>query len=210
MEFGVLFDLDGVLVDTEGQYSDFWGAAAAKYLPEVKGFANMIKGQTTQAILSHYPAEVIPSLTEIYADFEANLDCPLMDGAEELIRDLHSHGVKICIVTASSDIKLRNVLRKHPLFEELFDFIISGDQIKKSKPDPECYLTAARKIDVPAARCVVFEDSVNGLNAGLNAGMKVVGVTTTHPNTVVGPLCHMMIPHLSLCDYGNLKRLAGL
>ena len=210
MEFGVLFDLDGVLVDTEGQYSDFWGAAAAKYLPEVKNFADQIKGQTAKTILSHYPQEIIPSLTKIYAEFEANMDCPLMDGAEELINDLHSHGVKMCIVTATSDVKLRNVLKRYPFFEEKFDFIICGDQIKKSKPDPECYLTASGKINVPARNCVVFEDSVNGLNAGLNAGMKVVGVTSTHPNTIVGPLCHMMIPHLSLCNYGNLKKLAEL
>ena len=205
--FYVLLDLDGVIINTEDQYSEYWDCMARRYLPHPEGFAARIKGLTTEMILSHYPQELLPQLRKEYEYFETHMDYSYIRGAEEFLQHMHCCQVPMCVVTGSSKPKLNEVLLSHPEFHELFRFIICGDDIKQGKPDPFCYLLAAERFQTTPEKCVVVEDSVNGLRAGLNAQMHVVGLTTTHPREVVGPLCHMMVPDLSCCNEANLKNL---
>ena len=70
----------------------------------------------------------------------------------------------------------------------LFDAILTSEDFEQSKPDPDCYLKAAQKLDVEPDECVIFEDSINGLQSGMAAKMKVVGLLTTNPMEVVASL----------------------
>ena len=85
------------------------------------------------------------------------------------------------------------VYRKHPEFQGLFDAILTSEDFSASKPDPDCYLKAAARLQVAPSACVVFEDSFNGLRSGRAAGMYVVGLATTNAAEAIRPLCDEVI-----------------
>ena len=101
-------------------------------------------------------------------------DLRIYDGAVELVQDCKGYGLKVALVTASGFKLMKSVLSKFP--EKLFDVVISGDDVVKSKPDPEPYLKAAKLLSVEIANSVVIEDSVTGVTAGLASGAQVIGI----------------------------------
>ena len=80
------------------------------------------------------------------------------------------------------------VLRALPELEEMFDLILTADLFTRSKPDPDCFLTAAAKLDCKPEECVVFEDSLHGLRAARSAGMRVIALSTTLPSERIATL----------------------
>lgn len=181
-----LFDLDGVVFDTEPQYTEFWGSQCRLYHPEHPGLEFEIKGSTLTQIYDRWFSGPLaaeqPAITRRLDAFEAQMTFEYMDGFEALIADLHAHGVKTAVVTSSNVPKMESVYRAQPAFKQLFDAILTSEDFEYSKPHPDCYLKAAARFGVAPEECVVFEDSFNGLKSGRAAGMKVVGVAST--NTV--------------------------
>ena len=192
-----LFDLDGVVFDTEPQYTVFWGSQCRLYHPEHPGLEQEIKGSTLTQIYDCWfsgPLEKEqPLITERLNTYEQQMSYDFIEGFIAFVDDLRRHGVKTSVVTSSNLPKMESVYRKQPGFKQLFDAILTSEDFERSKPDPDCYLKAARKLDVRPDECVVFEDSVNGLRAGLDAKMKVVGLLTTNPTTVVAPLSDVQV-----------------
>lgn len=180
-----LFDLDGVVFDTESQYSVFWGEQCRKYHPEHPGLEHEIKGSTLTQIYDRWFSGDLQqeqaAVTERLNAFEAQMRFEYIEGFEKLIADLHAHGVKTAVVTSSNLPKMESVYRRQPGFKTLFDAILTSEDFERSKPDPDCYLKAAQRFGFQNVECVVFEDSINGLRSGRAAGMKVVGLTTTNP-----------------------------
>ena len=180
-----LFDLDGVVFDTESQYSVFWGEQCCKYHPEHPGLEHEIKGSTLTQIYDRWFTGDLQQeqavVTERLNAFEAQMRFEYIEGFEKLIADLHAHGVKTAVVTSSNLPKMESVYRRQPGFKTLFDAILTSEDFERSKPDPDCYLKAAQRFGFQNVECVVFEDSINGLRSGRAAGMKVVGLTTTNP-----------------------------
>ena len=180
-----LFDLDGVVFDTESQYSVFWGEQCCKYHPEHPGLEHEIKGSTLTQIYDRWFSGDLQQeqavVTERLNAFEAQMRFEYIEGFEKLIADLHAHGVKTAVVTSSNLPKMESVYRRQPGFKTLFDAILTSEDFERSKPDPDCYLKAAQRFGFQNVECVVFEDSINGLRSGRAAGMKVVGLTTTNP-----------------------------
>lgn len=180
-----LFDLDGVVFDTESQYSVFWGEQCRKYHPEHPGLEHEIKGSTLTQIYDRWFSGDLQQeqavVTERLNAFEAQMRFEYIEGFEKLIADLHAHGVKTAVVTSSNLPKMESVYRRQPGFKTLFDAILTSEDFERSKPDPDCYLKAAQRFGFQNIECVVFEDSINGLRSGRAAGMKVVGLTTTNP-----------------------------
>lgn len=179
-----LFDFDGTLVDTEPQYSIFWGEQGRKYHPEVANFDKIIKGQTLGQIFDKHFAgltDVQRRIVEELNEFERTMRFDYIRGAKEFVTHLHQQGVKTAIVTSSNNLKMENAYREHPELNELFDLILTADMFTRSKPDPDCFLTAASKLGCTSAECIVFEDSLHGLQAGRSAGMKVIALATTLP-----------------------------
>ena len=180
-EIGVLFDLDGVLLDTEGIYTDFWQSIDDKYPTGVPGFAHIIKGSNLTTILdTYYPdKELQKIIIDILDDFEKEMRYRPFPDAMKFVEELKAAGIPTCIVTSSSMLKMNNAFEQLPGFRELFDGLVTGDMVKNCKPNPEGYLLGAQQIGVKPENCYVFEDSLQGIQAGLNAGCKVVALTTT-------------------------------
>ena len=207
----VLFDLDGVVFDTEPQYSVFWGSQCRLYHPEHPGLENEIKGQTLTEIYDQWFSGPLlteqVAITERLNAYEQQMHYDYIEGFEELIADLHRHGVRTAVVTSSNVPKMESVYKHQPNFKELFDAILTSEDFERSKPDPDCYIKAAKRLEVQPDECVVFEDSFNGLRSGRAAQMKVVGVATTNPVERIAPFSDMQVTDYRKVDYETLKRL---
>ena len=193
-----LFDLDGVVFDTEPQYSVFWGEQCRLYHPEHPGLEHEIKGSTLDQIFEMgWGGELVSERAKVVERlnaFEAQMHLDYVAGFETFVEELRRKGVKTAVVTSSNLQKMENVYRKHPEFKGWFDAILTSEDFAESKPSPDCYLRAANRLNVNANDCVVFEDSINGLRSGCAAGMKVVGLLTTNPIEKVRELSDIQIP----------------
>ena len=195
-----LFDLDGVIIDTEGQYSQFWGSIGREYRPDVPDFAERIKGTTLESIYTNWFAHLqdkLPEITRRLNEFEQQMQYPYLRGAREFVTSLREAGIPTAIVTASNDEKMHRVLAIHPEFTTLFDRILTSADYAAGKPAPDCYLRGAEVFGAKPAECIVFEDSINGLRAGRDAGAFVVALTTTNPHDAVAPLADIVVEDLA-------------
>lgn len=210
-----LFDLDGVIFDTEPQYSCFWGSQFRLYYPDRPGLENAIKGQTLTQIYDAYftgPLESERSaVTQRLNDFELQMTFPFIAGVLDFLDDLRRSGIPSAVVTSSNLEKMARVYAQHPQFPALVDAILTSEDFARSKPDPDCYLQGAAHFGAAPAECVVFEDSINGLRSGRASGAFVVALTTTNPLSVVRPLSDLQIPDfrgLTLEQLRNTKKEA--
>ena len=203
-----LFDLDGVVFDTEPQYTEFWGSQCRLYHPERPGLEQEIKGSTLTQIYDRWFSGDLeseqPAITRRLDAFEAQMRYEYIAGFEQLIADLHAHGVKTAVVTSSNLPKMESVYRAQPQFKQLFDAILTSEDFEYSKPHPDCYLKAAARFGVQPSECIVFEDSFNGLKSGRAAGMKVVGLATTNPASAIAPLSDIQITDYRHTTYQSL------
>ena len=206
-----LFDLDGVVFDTEPQYSVFWGSQCRLYHPEHPGLENEIKGQTLTEIYDQWFSGPLQTeqavITSRLNAFEQQMHFDYIEGFEQLIANLRHHGVRTAVVTSSNVPKMESVYRHQANFKSLFDAILTSEDFERSKPDPDCYLKASQRLDAQPNECIVFEDSFNGLRSGRAAHMKVVGVATTNAVECIAPLSDMQITNYLRLDFETLRRL---
>ncbi len=199
-----LFDLDGVVFDTEPQYTVFWGAQCREFHPEHPGLEHEIKGQTLVQIYDAWFDGPLLSkrdvITERLNEFEQQMDYCYVPGFEAFIRELRRQGVQTAVVTSSNVPKMEAVYRHRPEFRSLFDAILTAEDFTRSKPEPDCYLEAARRFGVEPQQCVVFEDSFNGLKSGRAAGMYVVGLATTNAADAIRPLCDRVVSDFTILN----------
>ena len=206
-----LFDLDGVVFDTEPQYSIFWGGICRQYHPEHPGLEHEIKGQTLTQIYDRWFGGDLEaereSITRRLDAYEEGMHYDYIAGFEALIADLHRHGVRTAVVTSSNVPKMESVYRYQPGFKQLFDAILTSEDFAESKPHPDCYLRAAEKLEAQTDECIVFEDSFNGLRSGKAAQMKVVGLATTNSAEAISPLSDLQITDYQHIGYADLLSL---
>ena len=205
-----LFDFDGVIMDTEGQYTKFWDVKGQMYHPEIPNFGHHIKGQTLTQLYDKYFLHV-PGLQEQITEelnrFENEMAFEFIPGVVDFMNELRAKGVKMAIVTSSNDKKMANAYRAHPELLTLVDEILTADRFTNSKPHPECFLLGAKVFDTEIGNCVVFEDSFHGLEAGNRAGMKVIGLSTTNPVEAIVDKCALVIPHFVGFTYEKMMSL---
>lgn len=205
-----LFDFDGVVMDTESQYSIFWNEVGKKYHPEYEEFGKIIKGQTLRQIYDRYFAGMEKEQTEITDGlnrFEESMSYEYVPGVVDFMRELHAHGVKIAIVTSSNEQKMASVYAVHPELKQLVDRILTAEMFARSKPAPDCFLLGAEVFGTVPENCVVFEDSFHGLEAGNAAGMSVVGLSTTNPKEAIEDKCAVVIPDFKGFGYEEMSKL---
>ena len=199
-----LFDLDGVIFDTEPQYTVFWGSQCRQYHPEHPGLEHEIKGSTLDQIFDRWWAGPLESeraaVTRRLDEVEAQMSYDYIDGLQDFLADLRRHSIKTAIVTSSNRQKMDSVYRSRPELPLVFDAILTSEDFTESKPSPQCYLRAAGRLGVEPGECVVFEDSFNGLRSGRSAGMYVVGLATTNSREAIAPLSDIQID-----NYNNFK-----
>lgn len=205
-----LFDFDGVVMDTESQYTIFWNEIGRQYHPDIKDFGLIIKGQTlTQIYDKHFNGmdKEQNEITKLLDKFETEMSFNFIPGVVDFMKELRQKGVKIAIVTSSNDKKMSNVYAAHPELKELVDRILTAEMFTRSKPAPDCFLLGAEVFDTIPANCVVFEDSFHGLQAGRLANMKVVGLSTTNPADLIKDKCDLVIPDFALFHYSDMLSL---
>ncbi|MCD7930324.1 MAG: HAD family phosphatase [Tannerellaceae bacterium] len=197
-----LFDFDGVIVDTEPIYDIFWNEAGVRYNTGIDNFAYVIKGTTLPDIIIKYFSDRTPEEQEkIFneaAQYEATMPLPPMPGSIEFLKLLKDQGVKTGLVTSSDTLKVERAFRDLKI-AKLFDTVVTADRITKGKPAPMCYLLAASDLQVTPQECLVFEDSFAGIQSGTDAGMRVIGLSTTNPAETLQDKVHEVIP-----DFRNI------
>lgn len=190
----MLFDLDGVLLDSEGQYSIFWEQMDHEYPTGIQQFASFIKGFHLARILNYFENEdVRQQVLNKLLEFERHMNYEFFPGALEFVKELRSAGIPMAIVTSSDHKKMQALYSQYPEFPTLFDKIVTGDMVTKAKPDPDCFLMGARQLGVDIKDCIVFEDSRNGLIAGRESGALVIGISTTLDRDTVGQLSDLTL-----------------
>lgn len=175
----VIFDMDGVIFDTERIYLEEWiqifesfGYKMTRdiYVPLMGRGRKIIK-----CIFKEKFGEDIP-IEEMYIKKDKMLyeaidkGIPIKEGAIEIIDFLLQNNFKIALATSAKRERLEKQLKKSGLYKK-FDALVSGDDVKNSKPNPEIFTLAAKKINVPCNNCIVIEDSKAGILAAKNAGM---------------------------------------
>jgi HAD superfamily hydrolase (TIGR01509 family) len=186
---GVIFDMDGVLCDSE----PFICEAACRMFAENHGvnvkpedftpFVGAGENRYLGGVAEKYGVTLDLDRDkrrtyEIYLDIiKGRLD-PL-PGAREFIADCRRRGLKLAVATSADEVKLDGNLSQIGLPHEMFDATVNGLEIEKKKPDPGIFLLAAERLGLPAASCLVVEDAPNGLQAGKAAGCRCLGLTTS-------------------------------
>lgn len=191
-----LFDFDGVIMDTETQYTRFWDNAGKKFA-DIDGFGHIIKGQTLIQIMDKYFADRPEAdrrlIVDMINEFERDMVFEFIPGAWKFLAALKQAGIRSAIVTSSNDQKMSQVYKAHPQLHTMVDAVLTSENFSRSKPDPECFLKGMEILGARPEDTFVFEDSIHGINAGRAAGAHVVGLATTNPREVIAPLCDLVI-----------------
>ncbi|WBB78673.1 HAD family phosphatase [Micromonospora sp. WMMD882] len=177
----VLFDMDGVVVDTERTVAAFWQALAADH-----GFVisdddldeHVFGRHAEHTLRALFPAVADTGHPQIYERLRINdqtLRYAEIPGATRLIGELRAAGVPVALVTGAQEWKAVAVLDQLGLTDS-FDVQIRADDIPVGKPDPACYRLAAEKLGVDIGRCLVFEDAFSGVTAAVSAGATCVAI----------------------------------
>lgn len=186
--FGVLWDMDGVLVDTGPTHYRSWVQTLADYdLTMSEEFFRATFGMTNANLLPLVLAErSTPELVQAISDRKETLFRQMMagqarplPGVEHWLESLRAAGARQAVASSAPHQNL-DVMLAGLGVRPWFDAIVSGDDMP-SKPAPDVFLKAAQAIGLPPERCVVIEDAINGVAGAKNAGMKCIAVTTTNP-----------------------------
>lgn len=191
MEYAVIFDMDGVIIDSNPYHRMAWG----RFL-DTKGivisddvFKNQIFGTTGSGALRRLigegltEGEVEAFKREIegeYRDIIRHLDgVEPVNGLVDFMESIKNGGHKIALATSAPAENVELVLNRFGIYK-LFDLMVDITQVTKGKPDPEIYQMAVNRLSISKRQCVVFEDSISGITAAKCAGLVVIGVTTSH------------------------------
>ncbi len=207
-EIAVIFDMDGVICHTNPYHSlafrEFF--STRNLAPTDEEFAAHMFGKSNSYILSHFlnrpiTGEELLQLEDEKESLFRKIYEPHIDpiaGIVPFIGDLYKNHVKLGVATSAPKANLDLILSKVDLREKMGS-ILASENVKKHKPDPEVYLKSAANLGVLPEQCLVFEDSFSGVSAALNAGMRVVGVLSSHTPDEL-PVCNMYIS-----DYTDLS-----
>ena len=213
-QVAALFDFDGVIMDTESQYTVFWNERGKRYLNE-ENFGRRIKGQTLVQIYENHFAgkeEIQQQITKDLDVFESQMTYEYLPGVVEFINDLRENGVKVALVTSSNNKKMDIVYTVHPEFSNLFDRILTANDFTRSKPDPQCFLLGMETFGTTPENTFVFEDSFHGLQAGMTSGATVIGLATTNSREAIADKAHHIIDDFTEMNYKRMLdlRQAGI
>lgn len=188
--------MDGVLLDNREYHSQAWAVFLERYSDKSEFYYEDLMrqffGKTNQRIFEYLHGRILSAQElaywedvkeSIYREIISDYVMPL-NGLPEFLQTLLQNNIPMGIGTSGPMANVEFVTGKMNI-KQYFSEVVDANQVTNGKPDPEIFLTVAQRLGVQAKNCVVFEDSISGVQAGINAGMKVVGVTTEHPDTVL-------------------------
>jgi beta-phosphoglucomutase len=211
-----IFDMDGTLIDNTPFHYKAWQLLFKKYdMPELsrETYKAEISGVPIANTVRRYFADadetLIKAISQQKQAFYQQEFLPFLrpiNGLENFLAKLKDAGVKMAVATSSEMADVDFIFDAIPI-RQYFDVIITGDMVSKPKPNPQIFFKAAEQLNTRPEKCIVFEDSTSGLQAGNSAGMQVVGITTSHPAATVAKVASLVID-----DYAgiSLKKLAAL
>ncbi|HVV66501.1 MAG TPA: HAD family phosphatase [Candidatus Saccharimonadales bacterium] len=189
----VIFDMDGVIVDSEPLHIKHLHAYLVRLgVDDPASFQGNLKGvnarDTWTMLIKEFDLEeeldyLIEDARKSYVEYLKKLpELPSIPGAKELIKQLHKDGYRLALASSAAPKRIELFLNKLNL-KSYFDTIVSGDDVPKSKPEPDIFLLAAKKMKAKPGDCVVIEDAKNGVQAAKAAGMKCIAYAGSDHNT---------------------------
>lgn len=213
----VIFDMDGVIVDTEPVHHFAYYQHFNELNIEVSDeMYRSFTGNSTRNIFQKLKAQF--DLQEDVEDlilrkrhlfneaFDLKEDLYLIDGVEELIKDLHANGIQLIVASSASKVTINRVFTRFNL-HQYFTHIVSGEDFPKSKPHPAIFEHAASLSVAPKENCIVIEDSTNGIQAAVSAGIFCVGYDSFHSKDQDLSKANVVIRHFNELNFEKVRDL---
>ncbi len=181
----VIFDLDGTLIDSMGIWEDVDKVFLGRRNIDVPAdlFEDMSTGNNFQGLAQHFKdrfqltdtiEEIMKEWTEQVVEYYLH-HIPVKDGVADLLQYLQDKSIPMAIGTSNSIFLTESVLGRHQLLP-YFQYIVTGSEVEHGKPFPDIYLKTAQMLGIEPGKCLVIEDSLQGVQAGKAAGMQVVAI----------------------------------
>lgn len=206
----VIFDCDGVLVDSEHLSCGAWLPVLARYgvRAELSEIEAMI-GKSDQSVLDHFASKTGAQFSDgILAERQeeyfrlARQGLQTFPGLPAVLAELSQRGIPLAVASSGHPEKIRFSLAQVGL-DRHFDILCSAVEVQRGKPAPDLFLLAAERLGADPAHCVVIEDSVFGIEAARRAGMQTIGFTSSHPAAVL----RQAGAHYTISAYGEFTSL---
>lgn len=216
-EFAVIFDMDGLMIESEHLQSQAMEAVlddhgiAPEYtkagLVQVVGIS--ARDNWKRLRVKHSIPTSVDELTErknkVYSKILVQGIEP-MPGLHELINDLRKHNIKIAVASSSIPVDINEVLSQLGLSDG-FDAIVSGTRVKRGKPEPDVFLETSKQMEVEPAKCVVLEDAESGIKAGKAAKMNVIAIPSQYTHDNDFSKADVIVKSLKELSYEKIKSL---
>jgi HAD superfamily hydrolase (TIGR01509 family) len=216
----VIFDMDGVIVDTEPvhhfAFIQHFKQLNLEISPEV--YASFT-GNSTKNIYERlkdiYNLEddvesLVDAKRNFFNDaFDKKEDLYLLDGVEDLIKDLHSNGMQLVLASSSANVTIERIFNRFNL-HQYFTHKVSGEDFPKSKPHPAIFLKAAELAQTPVENCIVIEDSTNGIQAAKSAEIYCIGYDSFHSKMQDYSKADKVITHFNELNFITIKNINQL
>ena len=216
----VIFDMDGVIVDTEPvhhfAFIQHFKQLNLEISPEV--YASFT-GNSTKNIYERlkdiYNLEgdvesLVDAKRNFFNDaFDKKEDLYLLDGVEDLIKDLHSNGMQLVLASSSANVTIERIFNRFNL-HQYFTHKVSGEDFPKSKPHPAIFLKAAELAQTPVENCIVIEDSTNGIQAAKSAEIYCIGYDSFHSKMQDYSKADKVITHFNELNFNTIKNINQL
>jgi len=213
----VIFDMDGVIVDTEPvhhfAYNQHFKQLNIEITPEM--YASFT-GNSTKNIFEKLKAhfnlkEDVTSLVEtkrnLFNDaFDHKEDLYLLDGVEDLIKELHTNGIQLVLASSSAHVTINRIFTRFNL-HQYFTHIVSGEDFPKSKPHPAIFQHAAFLSRTPIENCIVIEDSTNGILAAKAAGIYCIGYDSVNSKMQDYSKADKVISHFNELSFEKIRTI---
>lgn len=189
----VIFDMDGVIVDTEPvhryayykQFSELNIEVSEEMYTSFTGFSTRNTFQTLKGffpVIDQEVEDLIQRKRSIFNDaFDTKEDLFLLEGVEDLIKDLYANKIQLILASSAAKVTIDRVFTRFNL-HQYFSHVVSGEDFPQSKPNPAIFIHAASLSIAPKEECIIIEDSTNGVKAAKAAGIYCVGYRSEHSN----------------------------
>lgn len=213
----VIFDMDGVIVDTEPvhhyAYHQHFKLLGIEVSDEMyRSFTgnstrNIFQKLKVQFDLQEDVEDLILRKRHLFNEaFDLKEDLYLIEGVEELIKDLHANGIQLIVASSASKVTIERVFNRFHL-HQYFTHIVSGEDFPKSKPHPAIFEHAASLSIAPKENCIVIEDSTNGIQAAVSAGIFCVGYDSFHSKDQDLSKANIIIRHFDELNFEKVRDL---